>query len=336
MKYIKKVILVMILLVMVVTVGIHKNQFYIEKEYSASNSMPVDKNGETMDPEEISLIGNQEIRQEFIARESEITKVMIDFKAWEQKNGTGTIEVDLEDQNGNVLASAKKEVKKLKQSKTSVTTTFALNVEVEKNQTYSLVIKSIDVESEKGVYLYEMQEKGKLFGDLTVNGEDADGRIKLKIGMTHFAANSMYMMYALLLFAMLLVCLPLQDWKFKLPGKEGKTLDMNKVLSRILFVLSVPMAFFIVQRYSGYGIGSFVRLSFRLKGLTNYLLYGLIWWMIYLICNRTKYTAVLLTGLSSIAGLANYFVWEVRGIPVMAADLASYGTAMDVASHYSY
>lgn len=42
MKYIKKVILVMILLVMVVTVGIHKNQFYIEKEYSASNSMPVE------------------------------------------------------------------------------------------------------------------------------------------------------------------------------------------------------------------------------------------------------------------------------------------------------
>ena len=336
MKYIKKVILVMILLVMAVTVGIHKNQFYIEKEYSASNSMPVDKNGETMDPEEISLIGNQEIRQEFIARESEITKVMIDFKAWEQKNGTGTIEVDLEDQNGNVLASAKKEVKKLKQSKTSVTTTFALNVEVEKNQTYSLVIKSIDVESEKGVYLYEMQEKGKLFGDLTVNDESADGRIKLQIGMMHFASNSMYMMYAILLIAIILVCLPLQDWKLKLPGKEEKTLDMNKVLSRILFLASVPMSFFIVQRYSGYGIGSFIHLSFRLKGLTNYLLYGLIWWLIYLICNRTKYTAVLLTGLSSIAGLANYFVWEFRGIPVMAADLASYGTAMDVASHYSY
>ena len=33
MKYIKKVILVMILLVMVVTVGIHKNQFYIAKSW---------------------------------------------------------------------------------------------------------------------------------------------------------------------------------------------------------------------------------------------------------------------------------------------------------------
>ena len=76
---------------MAVTVGIHKDQFYIEKEYSASNKMPSDENGEKVSPAEISLIGNQEIRQDFIARESEITKVMIDFKAWEQKNGTGTI-----------------------------------------------------------------------------------------------------------------------------------------------------------------------------------------------------------------------------------------------------
>ena len=35
MKNIKKVLLVIILLVMTITVGIHKDQFYIEKEYSA-------------------------------------------------------------------------------------------------------------------------------------------------------------------------------------------------------------------------------------------------------------------------------------------------------------
>ena len=42
MKNIKKVLLVIILLVMAITVGIHKDQFYIEKEYSASNTMPLD------------------------------------------------------------------------------------------------------------------------------------------------------------------------------------------------------------------------------------------------------------------------------------------------------
>lgn len=336
MKNIKKVILVIILLAMAVMVGLHKDQFYIEKEYSASNKMPSDENGEKVSPKEITLLGNQEIRQDFIAKESKITKVMIDFKAWEQRNASGTIEVDLEDQKGNILASAQKDVKKLSQSKTSVTTAFTLDATLKKNEIYSLVIKSIDVKSKKGVYLYEMQEKGTLFGDLTVNEEKANGRIKLKIEMIHFASNSMYMIYVVLLFTVILVCMPLQNWKFTLPAKEGKMLDLNKVLSRILFLASVPMAFFIVQRYSGYGIGSFIRLSFKLKGLTNYLLYGLIWWLIYLICNRTKYTAVLLTGLSSVAGLANYFVWEFRGIPIMAADLASYGTAMDVASHYSY
>ena len=333
---IKKGILLLLILVMAVTLGVNKDKFYVEKVYTASDKMPKGEDGKTVSPEEISLLGNQEIRQEFTATESEVTKVLIDFKAWEQRNGTGTIEVDLEDADGNVLASAQKEVKKLKQSKETVTTTFSLNAEVNKNETYTLVIKSIDVESAKGVYLYKMQEKGNLFDNLSVNGESTEGRIKLQIGMMYFASGSMVKMYAVLLIALILVCLPLQDWKLKLPGKDGKSLDMNKLLSRLLFLASVPMAFFIVQRYSGYDIKSFIKLSLKFKGLTNYLLYGLVWWLIYLICNRTKYTAVLLTGLASIAGLANYFVWQFRGIPVMAADLASYGTAMDVASHYSY
>ncbi len=327
----KKILLLLVLLVMAITVGVNRDAFYVEKEYTASGSS---KNSQ--DPEEISLLGNQEVRQEFMALESEITKVMIDFKAWEQRNGSGTIVVELQNSDGEVLASAKKDVKKLKQSKTSVTTTFALPAELTKNETYCLVVRSQDVESEKGVYLYATGENGNLFTDLTVNDTKTEGHIKLKIGMMHMAANSMAMMLAILGLSAILVCLPLENLCVKLPGKTEKELDVNKLIARILFVLSVPMAFFIVQRYSGYGIGSFIRLSFKLKGLTNYLLYGLIWWLLYLICNRTKYTAVILTLAASVAGLANYFVWEFRGIPVMVADIASLGTAMDVAEHYSY
>ena len=69
MKNIKKVILVIILLAMAVMVGLHKDQFYIEKEYSASNKMPSDENGEKVSPKEITLLGNQEIRQDFIAND---------------------------------------------------------------------------------------------------------------------------------------------------------------------------------------------------------------------------------------------------------------------------
>lgn len=329
----KKIILITILLVMTIIVGVNKDAFYIEKEYTASNQMSSEEDGTKTEPKEISLLGNQEVRQEFIALESEITKVMIDFKAWEQRNGSGTIIVELQDQSGNILASSEKDVKKLKQSKTSVTTTFSLKAELQKNETYSIVIRSDNVENEKGVFLYGMEQKGKLFGDLTINQDNSDGRIKLKIGMMHFASNSMLMIFAVLLIALIIICLPLESMEIKI---SGKTVDFNKWISRILFIISVPMAFFIVQRYSGYGIGSFLRLSVKLKGLTNYLLYGLIWWILYLICNRTKYTAILLVGISSIAGLANYFVWEFRGIPIMAADIASLGTAMDVAEHYSY
>ena len=311
---------------------VNRNAFYEEKEYGSAYN----KQDSGSVQREISLNGNQEVCQKFLASEKEITKVMIDFKAWEQKNGSGTIVVEIQNQDGTVLASAEKAVEKLKQSKMSVTTTFAIPAELEKNEVYNLVIRSQNVESEQGVYLYGIGKRGNLFTDLTVNGTATEGHIKLKFGMMHMAYNSMFLMFVVLGAAAILVCIPFEEYHIKLPGKKEKELDVNKLLARIFFVLSVPMAFFIVQRYSGYGIGKFIRLSFKLKGLTNYLLSGLIWWLLYLICNRTKYTAVILTLAASVAGLANYFVWEFRGIPVMMADIASLGTAMDVAEHYSY
>ena len=316
------------LLVMGIILIVNRNAFYEEKEYGSAYSAQSEK--------EISLNGTQEICQEFVAKEKEITKVMLDFKAWEQKNGSGTIVVEIQNKDGMVLAAAQKEVRKLKQSKRSVTTTFAIPVELVKDEVYNLVIRSQNVKSEKGVYLYEIGKNGDLFNALTVNGTEAEGHIKLKFGMMHMAYNSMILMFMVLGAAAILVGLPLNELCIKLPGKEKKELDVNKLLARILFLLSVPMAFFIVQRYSGYGIGTFIRLSLKFKGLANYLLYGLIWWGLYLICNRTKYTAALLTLLASIAGLVNYFVWQFRGIPVMVADIASLGTAMDVAKHYTY
>ena len=316
------------LLVMGIMLIVNRNAFYEEKEYGSAYSAQSEK--------EISLNGTQEICQEFVAKEKEITKVMLDFKAWEQKNGSGTIVVEIQNKDGMVLAAAQKEVRKLKQSKRSVTTTFAIPVELVKDEVYNLVIRSQNVKSEKGVYLYEIGKNGDLFNALTVNGTEAEGHIKLKFGMMHMAYNSMILMFMVLGAAAILVGLPLNELCIKLPGKEKKELDVNKLLARILFLISVPMAFFIVQRYSGYGIREFIRLSFKFKGLANYLLYGLIWWGLYLICNRTKYTAALLTLLASIAGLVNYFVWQFRGIPVMVADIASLGTAMDVAKHYTY
>lgn len=310
------------------TIIVNRNAFYMEKEYVESVI------GE--EEEEIPLTGNQEVRQEFQALESEMTKVMIDFKAWEQKNGSGTIVVELQDQNGTVLVSSQKDVKNLKQSKTSVTTTFVLPTKLEKGKIYTLVIKSQNVESEKGVYLYEREDSGEFLGDLYVNGVSTEGHLRLKIGMMHMAYNSMILMFWVLAAAAAWIAIPMEKHLLRYIQQRGKKIDVNKLLSRILFLASVPMAFFIVQRYSGYGIGRFLRLSFKFKGLANYLLYGLLWWLIYLICNRTKYTAVILTGVSSLAGLANYFVWQFRGIPVMVADISSLGTAVGVAEHYSY
>lgn len=333
--WIKKGLLIGLLVCVAVLVGVNWKQFYIEKTYSIQDMKNSD-DGEKYEPEELSVLGNQTVTQEFTALESEILEVAVDFKVWEQKNGTGKILVEIQTIDGEVLASKEKTVENLVQGKYGITTTFSVPAQLQRGETYRIVISSQNVENEKGCYLYVVENKGKLFGDLAVNGEAAEGRIKLKMTMTHFAWNSMVFIFLLLLAAALLLLIPLDKVQVWADRKLPYPVNLNVLCARILFFISPVVAFFVVQRYSEYGFKAFFKLMIHVRGILNIFLYGLVWWILYLICNRTKYTAVLLVGLSSILGLANYFVWQFRGSPVIAADLASLGTAMDVAGGYDY
>ncbi|MDO4307292.1 MAG: sulfatase-like hydrolase/transferase [Eubacteriales bacterium] len=332
---IKKSILIAVLLCVAVLTGTRWEQFYVEKTYSVENT-DNKESGEEYEPDEISVLGNQTVVQEFEALESEILNVAIDFKVWEQKNGKGKIVVEIQTMDGEVLASAEKAVKKLQQNKKGITTAFSVPAKLQKGETYRVVINSRNVENEKGCYLYAVEEKGNLFGNLTVNGEAVQGRIKLKMSMMHFAWNSMVFIFLVLMFAIFLLLIPVERVQNWIDRKCRHSVDINVLCSRILFFVSPAVAFFVVQRYSDYGLKAFLKLMFHPKGILNIFLYGLVWWVIYLICNRTKYTAVILVGVSSVMGLANYYVWRFRGSPVMAADIASLGTAMDVAGGYDY
>lgn len=121
--WMKKAILVLILMCMGYFAYTQKPLFYIEKTYSVGSW---EDNGQEQEEQEISLLGNQVIEQEFIALQPELTNVQIDFKAWEQKNGNGSIRVEIRDLEGNVLASAEKKVTGLIPSKSGITTTFSV------------------------------------------------------------------------------------------------------------------------------------------------------------------------------------------------------------------
>lgn len=70
--------------------------------------------------------------------------------------------------------------------------------------------------------------------------------------------------------------------------------------------------------------------------LVNYLWYALILGICILLVRRVRYGAYLSLALSYIAGLANHYVLEFRGTPVLPWDFKSFGTAMEVAGAYDY
>ncbi|MGN0354613.1 MAG: LTA synthase family protein [Muricoprocola sp.] len=322
---IKKIILVVCLISMGLIIGCNRDRFWIEKEYTAAKKGSIS---------EISLIENEEIRQNFLAKEDGLISVKIPFKAWEKSNASGSITVEIQDQDQNILCSEEKKVKKLVQSKTSNETTFSAEAELTEGQIYTVVIRGNDIQSEKGVFLYKDSNNAALFPALTVDGTNSKGHIQMTFRMDHYSSNSMVMMFVLLGIGIIFVVIPFD--RMKIHGKKGNTIESNKLLARIFFFVSPVVAFMIVQRYSGYGITAFLKLCLKPKGILNIFLYGLLWWLIYLICNRTKYTAVIFVTASSVLGLANYFVWQFRGIPVMMADIASISTAAKVAENYDY
>ena len=135
---------------------------------------------------------------------------------------------------------------------------------------------------------------------------------------------------------MIYVLIPWEKIQELIKKKWKHAPDINRLLSRFLLFLSPVFSFYLVQVSGGFTDKDFLKLLFSLKGGCNLLLYFALGYFIYLFCNRANYTALFLTAVSAVFGLANFFVTEFRDSPILAADLGSIGTAVDVAGAYVY
>lgn len=68
------------------------------------------------------------------------------------------------------------------------------------------------------------------------------------------------------------------------------------------------------------------------KFWANYFLFVFIYWIIYGLTNRTKFSLAFITIFTFVFGVVNYVVTETRGISVTISDIYSIRTAMNVAS----
>ena len=107
---------------------------------------------------------------------------------------------------------------------------------------------------------------------------------------------------------------------------------VNKVLG-ILMLIGSPALCFVVVEFLGENL--FFKLS-PMVILFNYLIYGLIFLILFVITNRLWAGVSLGTVLCIFCGLANGFVREFRGYGIRSCDMFAAKTALNVAGNYVF
>lgn len=333
----KKILLLILLIATAVLVVARRDSYYEIREYYAIN----------MSEEKYELTNSeeQEIRQYFVAKQSELQNVYLRFYIENLVNLNGRIIVSIEDGSGEQIASSQTLLSHLTQTETADWTEFPIECELEKGNTYTLVIrtKNVDTSVDGSCNLYLSRNKSFLFGNLTLDGQANSRRLESTFKYNTYCQDDIIKMFLVLILtaAFVILC---DTEKFhttghlilqKLPGKK-KISNGNQFASRLLFILTPLVAYYIMQTFSAYDLSSFLDQLVCIQGPLNLLIYTLFLLVFYLITNRTKYAALLTVLITYVLGLANYFVWNFRGSPIVAADLASLKTATNVAGNYNY
>lgn len=114
--------------------------------------------------------------------------------------------------------------------------------------------------------------------------------------------------------------------QFRLP-------ELFRRISGWVLTLLVPWAIF----YAVDLINDTKVLYFSQKRLfANYLCYLLVFALVYALCRRASLTTLIAGGACLFFGIANYFVIEFRGKPILPWDIQAIGTAFEVSGGYRY
>ena len=325
----KKILLLILLLAVSVLVIAKRDSYYEIREYYAINMSETKY--------ELNNQEEQEIRQYFVAKQSELQNVYLRFYIENLVNLKGRMIVSIEDSNGENVASRQTLLSSLTQTETADWTEFSMECKLEKGQTYTLVIKTknVDTKADGSCNLYLSRNKSFLFGNLTLDGHENSRRLESTFKYNTYCRDDIVKMFLLLILTAIFV-IGHDSEKFRSVRCKVAKPAMNLCASRLLFVLTPLVAYYIMQTFSAYDLSSFADQLICVQGPLNLLIYTLILLAFYLVTNRTKYAALLTVLVTYILGLANYFVWNFRGSPIVAADLASLKTATNVASNYNY
>jgi phosphoglycerol transferase MdoB-like AlkP superfamily enzyme len=328
--FVKKCVAIALILFGMVFVLVNKDVYYSEHESRIKITQESLEN-----PVIVEFQGNKKFEQEFNGWNGELKSIGMRFSNQGNQAATGVVTFNILDQDGNVLQTTQKNVSNIRTTKkTSIR--FEEPAQLSKDSTYTLQVIVEDASNPQGFGVLTYPEKGELFGQLFVDGQAVEERLGVNFYYNYYNMKAVRDMYILFILALIFICIPFGKVDKWIEGKYGVVLDCNKIISRFFFFASPILCFMMADRINGYYLKQMIHRMFSWRFVFNMLIYIVIWLIIYAIVNRVQYASMILLILAFVADIANYYVWIFRGCPILATDLQSAKTALNVAQNFSY
>lgn len=207
--------------------------------------------------------------------------------------------------------------------------TFKVEKRVKRGEIYSLCITGSKIKIGQGPILYRVSKAGSLSGQLTQNGEKTWGSL---FAFYVFPSKNIIQMIGIIFVLLLLGLVGI----IYIPSNQkygGSELSSNwNVVANLIFFVIPLFGFYIVEHFTK---NSWLTI-YPLSIVFNIILYYCVFGILYFIFGNKKITVVVYLVLAYLVGAANYFVLSFRGSPILPSDIASIGTAKNVASNYTY
>ena len=336
-QFVRKIIALLLVVFGMIFVVVNKDVYYSRHKSKVSISSEAVAN-----PIVVSFQGDKVFEQEFRGWNGQLKYSMIRFSNQGNQSATGLITVNILDKDRNVLTTSSRDVSTIMTTKQcKFEYDKDIDVTLSNQEMYIMQVIATGVNNPQGFGIFTYPQKGNLYGTLTEDGTPIEGRLGATFFYSYYNFRAVRDMYIFFILAILFICIPFgkidEFIRNKFSGKTwAEKIDTNKIVTRIFFFASPFLCVMLADRFNGYFVAQMLDRIWSWGFVLNLFIYVVIWFVLYTLINRAQYASMLLLIIVFAATIANYYVWEFRGCPILATDLQSAKTAMNVAANFSY
>lgn len=260
------------------------------------------------------------VNQNFVAKHTHLKTVKLYFSNDYTGVAKGKLVFNIIDrQTGESVSRVSKKISNLMDNDY---TEFKTDVQLQKGNEYSIQISTVGTESGKEPIVYQWSTRESGFqGKLQVNRVEQQKYLVAQFYYPVTIYQQWVGICALLGLVILLVLFPI-------PAPER----VKTVIGYALFFAAPVFTFWFVERFTNNSITRINAAEFWLNVLVYYLFFGIL----YLIFVSRKAAVTIGTIFFYVVGLANYYVLNFKGAPIVPPDIMSASTAAGVAENYTY